>query len=47
MTNIGVEFNQTQDVQDMNRIELKEAKIRARHILELKIRMEREWKRDE
>jgi len=24
MTNIGAEFNQTQDVQDMNRIEIQE-----------------------
>ena len=45
MTNISVKFNQTQDVQDMNQIELKEAKTRTRHILDLKIGMEMEWKK--
>jgi len=45
MTNIGAEFKQTQGEQDMDRIELKEAKTRTRHILELKIGMEMEWKK--
>jgi len=44
MTNIGAEFKQTQGEQYMDWIELKEAKTRTRHILELKIGMEMEWK---
>jgi len=45
MTNIGAKFRQIQGEQYMDRIELKEAKTRTRHILELKIGMEMEWKR--
>jgi len=36
MTNIGAEFKKTQGEQYMDRIELKEAKTRTQHILELK-----------
>jgi len=41
---MGAEFKQTYGEQYRDRIELKEAKTRTRHILELKIGMEMEWK---
>jgi len=45
MTNMSAEFKQTYGEQYMDQIELKEAKTRTRHILELKIGMEMEWKK--
>ena len=45
MTSMGAEFKQTYGEQYVDQIDLKEAKTRTRHILELKIGMEMEWKK--
>jgi len=42
---MGAEFKQTYGEQYVDQIDLKEAKTRTRHILELKIGMEMEWKK--
>jgi len=45
MTNIGAEFKQTYGEKYMDWIELNQSKTRTRHILELKIGIEMEWKK--
>jgi len=44
MSNMVRKFNKHKVSKNMDRLELKWAKTRTKHILELKIEMEMEWK---